>query len=57
MSLDLIGGLVLGIGGTLVCTELGATVAQLAYERWQRSRWAQPPTRIEALRHLLESSK
>lgn len=54
---DLVGAWLLGIVTAIAATELGATVAGWAWARWQGRRWWQEPTRVEALRALLESDE
>jgi hypothetical protein len=40
-----------------ICLEFGAALAVLAFERWQGSQWWREPTRVQALRALLENEK
>jgi hypothetical protein len=54
---DLIGAWLFGIATAIAASELGATVASWAWARWQGRRWWQEPTRVEALRALLEDEK
>ena len=39
------------------CLEFGHTLAARAFESWQAKHWWRQPTRVQALRALLETDK